>query len=49
MKQTTFASLAFASKKKLTRREVFLKEMDAVVPWARVVSLVELPGLLAGA
>lgn len=40
MKQTTFASLAFASKKKLTRRERFLREMDRVVPWARLTKLI---------
>ena len=40
MKQTTFASLAFAHKKKLTRRERFLQEMDAVVPWARLTKLI---------
>jgi IS5 family transposase len=37
MKQTTFASLAFEHKKKITRREAFLKEMDQVVPWARLL------------
>ena len=41
MKQTTFASLAFEHKKKLTRREQFLKEMDQVVPWARLVKRIE--------
>lgn len=40
MKQTTFAALAFESKKKLTRREVFLKEMEAVVPWTRLIKLI---------
>ena len=40
MKQTTFASLAFESKKKRTRREVFLKEMDQVMPWARLLKLI---------
>ncbi len=40
MKQTTFASLAFESKKKLTRRERFLAEMDRVVPWARLLKLI---------
>ena len=40
MKQTTFASLAFESKKKLTRRERFLREMDQVVPWARLLKLI---------
>lgn len=34
MKQTTFASLAFERKKKSTRRERFLPEMEKVVPWA---------------
>lgn len=37
MKQTTFAALAFDHKKKLTRRERFLKEMDQVVPWDRLL------------
>ncbi len=41
MKQTTFASLAFESKKKLTRRERFLREMEAVVPWARLLKRIE--------
>ena len=41
MKQATFAGLAFDAKKKRTRREVFLAEMDRVVPWARLVALIE--------
>ena len=41
MKQTTFASLAFEHKKKLTRRECFLQEMDQVVPWGRLLRLIE--------
>src|SRR5882762_6418126 len=36
MKQMSFASLAFANKKKTTRREQFLAEMEQVVPWARL-------------
>ena len=40
MKQATFASLAFESKKKLTRRERFLAEMDQVVPWAPLLKLI---------
>ena len=40
MKQTTFASLAWANKGKVTRRERFLTEMDAVVPWGKLVSLI---------
>lgn len=41
MKQTTFASLACATKKKRTRREKFLAEMEVVVPWARLAALIE--------
>ncbi|MBX3674586.1 MAG: IS5 family transposase [Burkholderiales bacterium] len=41
MKQTTFASMAWAAKGKKTRRELFLAEMDAVVPWARLLALIE--------
>ena len=41
MKQTTFASLAWSGKGKVTRRERFLGEMDAVIPWARLVGLTE--------
>ena len=41
MKQHTFASLAYQHKKKRTRREIFLDEMDAVIPWQRLLSVVE--------
>lgn len=41
MKQTTFASLAWNGKGKITRRERFLAEMDAVIPWARLAGLIE--------
>jgi len=41
MKQTTFASLAWQAKGRTTRRERFLAEMDAVVPWARLTALIE--------
>jgi hypothetical protein len=33
MSQLSFSSLDYATKKKLTKREVFLAEMSAVVPW----------------
>jgi hypothetical protein len=36
MKQTSFASLEYAGKKRKTPREVFLAEMDRVVPWQRL-------------
>ncbi len=41
MKQTTFASLAWNGKGRTTRRERFLAEMNAVMPWARLTALIE--------
>lgn len=41
MKQLSFSDAEYAGKRKQTRREVFLAEMDKVVPWARLVSLIE--------
>jgi len=41
MKQTTFASAAWDRKGKVTRRERFLSEMDAVIPWAPILALIE--------
>src|SRR5512139_3727314 len=41
MKQTTFASIAWNAKGKVTRRERFLSEMDRVIPWARLCALIE--------
>lgn len=41
MKQRTFASAAWSAKGKVTRRERFLAEMDAVIPWARLLALIE--------
>jgi len=41
MKQVTFAPLAFEKKKKQTRWERFLAEMDAVMPWAELLSVIE--------
>lgn len=40
-KQQTFASAAWNRKGKVTRRERFLAEMDAVIPWSRLVELIE--------
>jgi IS5 family transposase len=38
--QRTFASVAWAQKGKVTRREQFLAEMDGVIPWAALTALV---------
>src|SRR6202034_1426512 len=39
--QGTFASIAWAQKGKVTRREQFLAERDAVIPWKTLVDLIE--------
>jgi IS5 family transposase len=39
--QRTFAGLAWSEKGKVTRRERFLAEMDAVIPWDRLLKLIE--------
>jgi IS5 family transposase len=40
-KQPAFPGFRDAMKKKVTRREQFLAEMDAVVPWRRLLSRIE--------
>jgi IS5 family transposase len=40
LKQQSFSSFEQAHKKKRTKREVFLGEMDSVVPWARLEALI---------
>jgi transposase, IS5 family len=39
--QRTFAGLAWSTKGRVTRREKFLAEMNAVMPWERLCSLIE--------
>ena len=39
--QLTLASMVWQTKGKVTRRERFLAEMDAVIPWARLLALIE--------
>ena len=38
--QQTFAGLAWSGNKKQTRRERFLAEMDAVIPWPQLHALI---------
>ena len=40
-RQASFADLDYSRKKRQTRREVFLKEMEVVVPWAALLSHIE--------
>jgi IS5 family transposase len=37
----TFASLAYENKKKQTRREKFLEEMNNVIPWAELLKIIK--------
>ena len=41
MTQLTFSDAEYAGKRKQTRREVFLAEMDQVVPWDALLALIE--------
>ncbi len=41
MDQLTFAELEHASKKRRTRREVFLEKMDGLIPWERLEARIE--------
>jgi IS5 family transposase len=39
--QTSFSELEYAAKKKLTRRDRFLAEIEAATPWAQLVAVIE--------
>ena len=39
--QLSFSQAEYAKKKKTTRREVFLEKMEHVVPWSRLVEVIE--------
>jgi IS5 family transposase len=41
MKQISFADAEYAGKRKKTRREVFLEEMELVVPWRALLRVIE--------
>ena len=41
MNQRSFASAEYAMKKKRTRREKFLAEMERIVPWGRLIAVIE--------
>ncbi len=40
MKQRSLAATGYERRPKLTKRQRFLAEMDAVIPWARLVAVV---------
>ena len=39
--QVSFAQVEYARKKKRTRRELFLEKMEQVVPWTRLMEVIE--------
>ena len=41
MKQISFSDAEYAGKRKTTRREVFLREMDQTVPWKQLLGVIE--------
>jgi len=41
MSQLSFSDFAYAGKRKQTRRERFLDEMDQVVPWSGLLGLID--------
>ena len=41
MKQLSLASLAYVNKNKPTKCEKFLHEMAQVMPWSRLIKLIE--------
>ena len=40
-RQASFSDLEYVNKKRRTRRELFLAEMEAVVPWQELLGVVE--------
>ena len=41
LQQTSFSQAEYNAKKKLTRRDLFLAKMEQVVPWSRLIAVVE--------
>jgi len=41
LKQPSFASLAYEGKKKQTKKDKFLAEMDQIIPWKKLTRLIE--------
>lgn len=40
MMQRSFSELEYAQKKKRTRRDRFLGELEAVVPWSKLIQVI---------
>lgn len=41
MEQVSFSQAEYAGKKKITRRDTFLAQMNAVIPWVRLLAIIE--------
>ena len=41
MSQLSFSDVEYGAKRKKTKREIFLAEMDSVVPWDSMIKLIE--------
>ncbi len=41
MRQQSFASEAFEKYRKKTRKQVFLEEMDQIIPWTSLSEVIE--------
>jgi IS5 family transposase len=41
MSQLSFSDVEYGTKRKMTKREIFLTEMDLVVPWDSMIELIE--------
>lgn len=41
MKQISFSQVEFESKKRMTRRERLLADLEKVVPWAELMAVIE--------
>ena len=39
--QPSFSQVEFADKKKITRREKFLSRMEALIPWTKLLAVIE--------
>ena len=38
--QLTFSDLEYAERKRVSRREVFLRKMDALIPWDELTAVI---------
>jgi IS5 family transposase len=39
--QQTFSDVEYAGRKRVSRREVFLQKMDALIPWSELIAVIQ--------